>query len=58
MPKELKARIKALADADQRPMATWCAIHLAEIVEKMENSRNYPPLEARPHQQAATEKQA
>ena len=36
MPKDLKNRIKALADADERPMATWCAVHLRKIVEKME----------------------
>ena len=36
MPRELKNRIKALADADHRPMATWCAVHLKKLVEKME----------------------
>lgn len=45
MPRELKNRIKALADADERPMATWCAIHLKKLVEKMEAeaASNAPP---------------
>ena len=36
MSKELKARIKKLADLDHRPMATWCALHLEQLVKHME----------------------
>jgi len=43
MPRELKTRIKALADADKRPMATWCAIHLEKLVEKMEAAASAKP---------------
>jgi len=38
MPAELKARIKKLADADQRTMAQWCAIRLRQIVEISESA--------------------
>jgi hypothetical protein len=42
MTKDLKNRIKALADADDRPMATWCAIHLKKMVETMEAAAPAP----------------
>jgi hypothetical protein len=36
MPLALKLRIKRLADADKRTMASWAAIHLEKVVEELE----------------------
>ena len=39
MSKDLKDRIKALADADDRTMAKWCALQLARIVQDLNQSK-------------------
>jgi len=46
MPLDLKNRIKALAFAEDRTMAKWCAIKLREIVEAMDPPAGSP--EAKP----------
>jgi hypothetical protein len=38
MPLSLKLRIKRLADADKRTMASWAAIHLEKVVKDLELS--------------------
>ena len=43
MPLALKQRIKALADADKRTMASWCAIHLEQVVYELENPKPSDP---------------
>ena len=36
MPLSLKLRIKRLAEADKRTMASWAAIHLEQVVKELE----------------------
>lgn len=42
MPLALKQRIKRLADLDKRTMASWCAIHLEQLVEELEKPTPAP----------------
>jgi len=47
MPKELRDRIRKIAEADRRGMAPWCVIQLEKAVEeieaKMASSEPQPP---------------
>lgn len=40
MSKGLKARIKAAADKEKRPMANWCAFHLEQLLDEMDAERS------------------
>ena len=42
MPLALKLRIKRLAEADKRTMASWAAIHLEKVVDEIEGQATAP----------------
>ena len=41
MSKALKARIKAAADKEQRPMANWCSYHLERLLDEMDAAKAF-----------------